>query len=534
MPQIRPYEQQLSANQGIPAQQAQGSDFGGPGLTNIGEAAIAAGQHFAYAQHVANANYSRQAVTDAHVFLLEKQAEFTRRAQDIETKADPSDSNIWSKFAFGEGGTDDAPTEDSVKQVLDDRYQKEVDPDAQRTLQVGIARMMEQFSNHFVNVQARLAGTFAKQNAMKSMDHAKAIVLNDPSQYENTLFQVNDMLDDKAGQYVKLLPDQKEPIRRLMHNEIGESALEGTIRRDPVGALEEIRKGTWNARMSGDKLDALTKRAETGIHSQEVAARQADAEARRKRTELADTTEGVVTLQMARWLDDPRIPMPKATSPEMQQLAVLDADKHKAMLSMMHSWATADRNSEAKGDASLMGRMLEQIHKPWGDPQKMVSETPMVEAAAKLKLSQTQFTFLRKEFENAKTETGRKLGEEMTTFIKKFEKQIDKSNPLMGKIDQRGSERYGDFTTFVRRQVDQSIAENKNPYELFDERSPRYLKPFVSNFETDMKSSMQEMSRKLRQAPSVASPETGAVNPELKIRPGESMQDYLKRRRAAP
>jgi hypothetical protein len=82
----------------------------------------------------------------------------------------------------------------------------------------------------------------------------------------------------------------------------------------------------------------------------------------------------------------------------------------------------------------LFGR----IHAPDGDPRKITDEAVLNDAYIKKQLGFEDFTRLRKEVSDARTPEGEKLGKRRNDSITGVAAQIDKSNPLMGKIDSSG------------------------------------------------------------------------------------------------
>lgn len=529
MPRIRPYEQQLSTEQGIPAQQAQGSDFGGPGLQHLGQAVVSAGQDIGYAQRVMAANYSRKAVTDVHSFFSNTRAEYTKRARELEisTKAEDAEG-IWQQFAFG-NGQEDAPGEGSFKWYLDSYGEKITDPEAKMVFQQLAAQHAEHFSNHFVNVQAKLEGVHAQQQHARLLDGAQATVQTDPSQYENTLAQTLNALNDPRTIYGRLTDAQKEPMRRRTVEDISSSAVRGMIGDSPQHALRSIQAGEWDKVLSGEQKIVLTKSAETAIRAQETEAARAEADANRQRIAAARAIETTLITKLAAHMDDPAQPPLTAGDVLQSNLAKLDPEKAKGILSLIHAWSKEDPD-KVKTDRSTFDDLFMRIHAPYGDEKKITDETPIIAAASGHKLSRTDFDWLRKEFEQSRSSDGAKIGEEMAAFVSSSKSAIDKSNPLMGKIDPEGGLKYGEFQHFVRRQVEQSRKDNKDPQELFDPSSPRYLGKQIGRFQKTMQESMATMQERMRKGNqrSVAPPTELA--PELRRLPGETPAQYLERR----
>lgn len=525
MPRIRPYEQQLSAEQGMPSQRAQGSDFGGPGLAQFGHALVGAGQDIGYAQRILQANYSRKAVTDVYTFFSNTRALFTKRAHEIELQADPANAaDAWKQFAFGDGD-EDAPSEGSLKHYLDAYGAQIEDPEAQQVFQRQAAHLTEQFSNHFVTVQARLEGAYAQQQAIQLVNGAQTTVLTDPSQYSSVLTQTMAAIDDPRSIYGRLPADKREKIKRQVTEQIASSAVRGMIREAPAHAKHSLSIGEWDYALSGEEKAVLLSAADQAIHAQDVAARQADAERRRQLEELRHQTDRNLTAKYFLHLDNPGNPQfPPVTATEVaHEMAAgrLDGAVGRALINMMEADA---KERTLKSDNSTYWELFRRITLPWGHPDKLTSVEEIYTAAANRRLTPSNVKQLTADFDKARSEEGLSILKAREIFLSSVKSSITHSNPLLGKLDQEGDINFGRLTQLAIAEEAKAMKENRDPHEIYDETSKYYLGNKLGNYRKSLKQSLDTISRSLKAKP--AAEPTKTVPARL---PGETPQQYFDR-----
>jgi hypothetical protein len=132
---------------------------------------------------------------------------------------------------------------------------------------------------------------------------------------------------------------------------------------------------------------------------------------------------------------------------------------------------------------------------------------------------------LRKELADLRTPEGERLMKRKADFITGISAQIDKSNPLMGKIDASGKQQVYEFSYFVDQKIDEYKKAGKNPHDLFDPSKPDYMgaPQTLTGFQKTMQESMKDFADQMRRS-SVPTEESNAPR-----KPGESVADYLKR-----
>ena len=173
-------------------------------------------------------------------------------------------------------------------------------------------------------------------------------------------------------------------------------------------------------------------------------------------------------------------------------------------------------------------RSFDRIHAPEGDPRKITMEIAIDAAYLNEDLSFADLQHLRKEVAELRTESGAKFSERKKGLFDAIKPSIDKSNPLMGKMDPSGAQWFYKYTSYVEKQVSAYRQEGKDPWELLDPTKSTYLgRPeVVQQFQPTIQDSMKAMSENLQRGNTPAAPPAPA-KPRL---PGETIQQWLNRK----
>jgi hypothetical protein len=529
MPRIPLYEQQYSTEAGIPARQASPTDLGGTGTLEVGRAVQSLGQDLGYAQRQMQIASSQRAVSDVYTALSMFRGEYTKKAFALEAKADPADTTIANQFLFGSETDDAEPAEGSLKWALDAYRAKVQDPQALQAFDRGASDLTERFTVHFAQVQSRMAGVYAKQQAERMVNAAQDNLQTDPSQYTDVLQSTLAAVDDPHGIYARISAEQREPIKRAIHEQLASSTVRGMIRDAPDHALHSLERGEWDREVTGEQKIVLMQAAQTAIHAKDVAERQRLAEEKRQLEELRHQTDRNLTAKYFLHLDNPGNPQfPPVTATEVaREMAAgqLDGAVGRALINMMQ--ADAHERTLKRDNATYWDLFL-RTTLPWGHPNKLTSVEDIYQAAAKRQLTPTNVKDLTADFDKSRSEQGQSILKDREVFLSSMKSSITHSNLLLGKLDQEGDINFGRFTKLAMDEEAKAEKENRDPHELYDEKSKYYLGNKMGKFRKSLEQSMETITQGLRKAPSSAT-EQGGV-PEKKQRlPGETPEQYLDR-----
>lgn len=148
-----------------------------------------------------------------------------------------------------------------------------------------------------------------------------------------------------------------------------------------------------------------------------------------------------------------------------------DPAKKATLLSMIR---TADRGEPiASVSRKTAVDLFNRINLPDGDPNKITDETDINAAFADGKLSKADLDWTRKQFADARTPEGTKLGTLTKKFLDGYKSQITDSSLI--KVNKEGDGSFYIFSQYVTERLNAARAAGEDPYELLKPGSPKYL-----------------------------------------------------------
>lgn len=232
-----------------------------------------------------------------------------------------------------------------------------------------------------------------------------------------------------------------------------------------------------------------------------------------------------------------------SANPQITENEIKTSDMSPEAKMRMLAWKKRDGMPEPLSHVSQANAMdlFRRMNLPDGDPNRITDLRPVRDAYAPAgggqgKITRQDEEWLERRFLEARTPEGEKLTRVRAQFSKAVEPSIDKSNPLLGKLDQEGKLQAYKFERYVEDRVEEYRAEKKNPHDLFDPTKPDYLgrREIIEQFTIPLKRSIENMGRNL-----TGRPTTRQVGDTLYHEPpeqplgrkkGESAADYAKRR----
>src|SRR5215467_2083792 len=182
---------------------------------------------------------------------------------------------------------------------------------------------------------------------------------------------------------------------------------------------------------------------------------------------------------------------------------------------------------EAVISSAAARRLLDRIRLPDKDRSKVVNLDPIYDAYINGNLSKDDFNFVRKEFFAKQAPEGDLLFAHKQAFLGSIAHVIDRSDPLIGEIDQLGRSKMYLLERDIDRKVDQYRKSGKDPFDLFDRSKPDYVgKPgSLERYQTTLQEALEDNARQQRAA--AASVGTSQSVPQRVS--GETPSDYLRR-----
>ena len=488
MPQIREYTPQVAP--AGPAGIARVEDPGaaGRGLRNLGLSLAGLGD----AMHRRDEERDEAALISKSALL---RAQATIDLQEQARTADPNNTEAVDRFAENFqarlGDQLDGLSEGLRTQRGRDMYE-----------QVRAKLTAEMAERAYVH-QAALGGKRDRLNVEKAKEAFGTVLRNDPTQFDSSVEEMHALIE--AQGYLTAV--DREELKLGATQELAVDAVRGFIAVNPEATRKRLAAGDWNDVLRSEDKDVLIGEAEQALRAQDAEAERIRVRAERVLKESQKATADSF--------------ISKLDKNELTAREVLDSNLDPTGENSKEHWLkvlkqrNTDLREPVKTVPSEFSKVLEDIRRG-----RIKSVTDIEKYyTVKGTISWEDIKELRREWDDLLTPDGRRLSDVQQTFLKGIKPQIDKSNPLLGKIDHVGAEKYAQFEMYAMRKVQEYREANKDPYDLFDQSKPDYLGKQIASFRTPITESVQRIRENMAPAASKVEPR----------REGESAADYLKR-----
>ena len=238
------------------------------------------------------------------------------------------------------------------------------------------------------------------------------------------------------------------------------------IRLDPNIAMKQLTSSQWDAYLDADAKHALQTEARVGIAGLDAEARRREAEAERLRKKVEATNQQMVELfhEIADGADGVEIePSRDRRGSKEHWIKMIEAqnkEHHEAPIKKIpvSLWIRCNRSAKERSrrrrrlkTCSRRARSVDQ-GLTWEDTKQ-----------------------LRQEFVDMRTPRARNSGNRLTPSSPVRKPLIDKSNPMMGKIDPHRGHKYYEYLEMVQTKIAEYKRDGKDPRTLLDPKSPEFL-----------------------------------------------------------
>lgn len=415
---------------------------------------------------------------------------------DTIKKADPNDPAVAAKFR-----------EETVEPTLEKLKDSFLTEGGQRFAESTV----EKFRNHFVSKtsadMATMAGIAAKKNVETLTNQLSNAAINDPSTLKTSL----DLVEHSVGAMVDASPNLsgtdafkvKTDLALDSQKQIVKAAAIGAINANPEEGLKKFSGPEFSKYISGAELRTLESQAKAVIRAERVDENYRRQNKERAETDASDQREGEYLQRLHS--GDPK-QMGQVSARAIANDFTLTRSARERMINIVERETKPE--AAAKVSNATTSDLISRIRLPVGDPRRIDSMDPVYDELVNGKLNKSDFKFVADEFKNMRTPDGQLLGPQQDEFIKSVKPLIDKSNPLLGRIDQSGPQQVYNFTMDLRRKVDEYRKAGKDPRDLMDPSKPDYMgsPAALAGYQKPLQQSLQDTAAQLRR---------GGANPPL-------------------
>ena len=465
MPTIRPYQQQVSPEVGLPGRNAQASDLGHTGYTQLGAAVQSAAQDAAQATAIIERNRGMREATDADLNTTLASVTATEDLQAREKAWKPGDPPLINEAA------------ESMRTILnglkynEDGSEKYETEHGRSIFAQRVAHLTAQYLQEAGRAQSRLDGVAAEES-FKTWTSAKGNFLAQGVNYlhlESSLQELDRTVH--TGIYAGLPQATQAGLFRVGKSQLAENAMEGMIRDNPKGAITALQGGFMADALGEGKTSSLLEKARVMDSLMTQHAKTAQDEFKNAQKDAARSQLSQATQQYLLHRADPT--KPGITPTYLNSLSNLMEFDSQAALSLQ---GLVDRDMKeakegaTKGDDTVHRHFLGLIV-----DQKLPSLDPVNKARVAGRLSREMHDDLVKKYEEARTPKGLTLVKTQKDFFDAMEPIIAPKNGLGAFVDNTTAATMFQFKHDVQQAIDRAKDEKRDPYAVITPGNPEYM-----------------------------------------------------------
>lgn len=502
MGNIKEYTRQVGAPGPIETRRPSAEDFGAAtfqGQENFGRAVTNVGE-------MLQKREEQSELSQLQVKVSEINAKHTIKWEETLKTADPNDKEVVTKFNEEFENELSAVTENINTRAGQLFFEKQS------------AGLKGSFLEATTRGQAELAGRAAKLNYSKSLDNYTTGLVSDPSSFGKMLQMHEDGL--QAQMQSGMPRHVADQLRYEGSEKLALSAINGWIKLDPKGTINDLKNGKWDTFIDGEK-----KRVMLGRADEEISGRLADEERARAVAERAKKAAQEDTQkQFLDMLEKDELTWEMISKSNLDGFGSGSREQFRQMMK-----AKAER--PPKTDPATFRALYERINLPDGDPKKITSEAELNEYVIRGSLQYDDLNNLRDEIQGTKTTEGKNIIAMKKKVMDAAEAALVKKNNLTGISDPIGEENMLRFQSLFFAQYKELKKAGKSDIELLDPDSKDYLGKHIVSFRRTPQQQMQDQVKILRQSQTQlpnAAPIATPPPPEPR-KAGETAAEYIRR-----
>jgi len=498
MPRIKEYTNQVGGAQDLPlaqvTRQAYASDFNGAGVgaSMLGNAIERGANDLTQAYRLQEEAKARQEVTDAAVELSRFNASAAHELQQAKNSGAMDDDSYTEQYMA------------RISTNLDSVGQKYQTAQGRQAWERGSAATQAHYLVQAGEMQSQMAGVKAVAQYKDFVASSSNAVMMNPFDFERIEQSAADVINDPRGVFSKIPAEKRDELALMAKQQLAQSAAQGVIRLDPTLGMELLTKGKYASYLSPDTTHALMTEARVGMAGQEAEARRQEAEAERQRKKEVMATQD----QFVGLLASDSLTVPMILDSKLDPVG--DGSKEH-FINVLNAKNKVSQDAPIKRDPGTFIDVLQGIRDGKITNEQEIEQKFMDSAHLGVGITWEDTKQLRQELKDLRTPEGEKLGAQVKAFSEAVAPQIDKSNPVMGKIDFRGKAKLYEFNSMVMDKVNEYKQQGKDPRTLMDPKSPDFLgsPETINQYKTTMQDSIKEMSENMRRGQATKPPSAG-------------------------
>ena len=362
---------------------------------------------------------------------------------------------------------------------------------------------VDSMRNHFIQKtssdMATLAGVAAKQNVATLTNQLSNAAITDPTSLTVSL----NMVEHSIGAMVDSSPNLKGVDGARLKLELVQSAQAdivkaaaiGAIGKNPEAGLAKFSSPEYSKFLSGSELKQLEQQAKSVQRAERADQSHQRVLEKQAKTDASDAREGDYLSKLHS--GDPQ-QAGQVSAKAIANDMTLTREARERMIGIVERETKPE--AAAKISNATATDLISRIRAQAGDPTRIDSLDAVYDAYEKGKLSKSDLKFVSEEFKNLRTPDGQALGTQQEEFIKSVKPLLDKSNPLMGKIDQSGPQQVYQFTMDLKKKVDEYRRAGKDPRDLMDPSKPDYMggPAALSRYQKPLQQSLKDAAASIK------------------------------------
>lgn len=362
---------------------------------------------------------------------------------------------------------------------------------------------IKSFGDHMATKQmadmSNMAAIGAEKNVVSVINDLSTMARNDPTSVDAALDMAEKSIKGIAASSPSLTPEHYATItEKLLQKakvEILKAHFVGKAELNPNAAAAEldaaVASGKYKGLINSQEMTQLMRYARQQQTNALTDERRQKILQDQQQQDISDKT----TLGYEQKLDE---------EPGSVTTKQIWADSRLSLQDRRYLSAKVNREMKPESDAKIsratMSDIMERMTLDPTDPRAITDLQPIRDAYVKGPLTKADYEFAKREFLEGQTPEGQRISVMKRDFFNGIRPQIDKSNPLMGSVDQSGKEQFFKYQSAVSSKLNELRKAGKPWMNAFTPGNPDYVgnPEFMAPFKRSLADSAKQAADSYR------------------------------------